>query len=158
MLLLLIVRHCFGVQIYSSNQRYRIFSAENCGSLTHLISEKVREKTSLFFFSSVFFDFWLIFFPREKFQLHSRTKDQRSKTKHIFEKKNIIFTQSLCCDFEKKKPGLQLLKILKSIRVLLCSDFFWIHIHLHQNYISYYYLTFKNKKSPTPTPDTKIKK
>ena len=39
----------------------------------------------------------------------------------------------------KKNIDLQLLKILKPIRILLCNDLFCVHIHLYLKYIPYYY-------------------
>ena len=51
-----------------------------------------------------------------------------------------IKNRPTCCDFEKIILDLQLLKILKPIRILLCNDSFCIHIQLYLRYILFFYL------------------
>ena len=63
-----------------------------------------------------------------------KKRKNRSKTWSFVWK---IKNRPTCCNFEKKILDIQLHKIFKPIRLLLCNDSICIHIHLY--HIAYYY-------------------
>ena len=72
-------------------------------------------------------------------------KEKKNRQKHevFYEKLKTVLPALIS---GKKNIDLQLHKIFKHIRLLLCNDSFLMNIHLYINYSLYYYLEIERQK------------